>query len=210
MIRSAFILLLTIAISATEGFSQKGASRFFGEPILADSNSTLVIPTRYNEEFLSVNKIAVWGGYYANLVFYNFKTDTYKKIFDQDTFIESFQTTNSNYPYSSRTNERISNLTTRWLIILVKTKDTNNSGRIDEKDPSVLYAVSTDGTMIRKITDENENVVSFENFEKQGFLLIKIQRDTNNDRSFKLQDDGFYFRKVVLSDLSLGKGIELP
>ena len=199
--------LLGLTIITTDGLCQKGPVRYFGDPILTDSLSTLFIPTRYNEEFLSSNKIAFWGDYYANIVAYNFKTDTYKRIFDKDAFIESLR--NSNYGYATRTNDKVKNITKKWIFLLVKPKDTNNSGRIDEKDPSALFAVSPDGQTLKQLTDETENVVSIDNFEKQGFLLIKIQRDSDNDKSFKAEDKEFYFKKVNLTDLTLGKGIEI-
>lgn len=199
--------LLGLTIITTDGLCQKGPARYFGEPMLTDSVSTLFIPTRYNDEFLSSNKIAFWGDYYANIIAYNFLTDSYKKVFEKDTFIESLRS--NNYGYSSRTTDRIKNITKKWIFLLVKTKDTNNSGRIDEKDPSVLFAISADGLTLKQLTDETENVVSFDNFEKQGFLLIKIQRDSDNDKSFKGEDKEFYFKKVNLTDLTLGKGIEI-
>jgi hypothetical protein len=199
--------LLGLTIITTDGLCQKGPARYFGEPILTDSASTLFIPTRYNEEFLSSNKIAFWGDYYANIIAYNFQTDTYKRIFDKDTFIESLR--NNDYNYSTRTTDKIKNITKKWIFLLVKTKDTNSSGRIDEKDPSVLFAISADGQALKQLTDESENVVSFDSFEKQGFLLIKVQRDSDNDKSFKADDKEFYFKKVNLTDLALGKGIEI-
>ncbi|WP_276371487.1 hypothetical protein [Chryseolinea sp. H1M3-3] len=201
-------VLLGLAIFTSDGLCQKGPAKYFGEPILTDSASTLFIPTRYNEEFLSSNKIAFWGGYYANIVAYNFQTDTYRKIFDKDTFIEAVRNSNS-YSYGTRTADVLKNLTKRWIFLLVKLKDTNNSGRIDEKDPSILFAVSTDGQTLKQLTDQTENVISFENFEKQGFLLIKIQRDTNNDKSFKTEDKELYFKKINLIDLAFGKAIEI-
>jgi hypothetical protein len=200
------IILLELTLLMT-GLCQKGPARYFGQPILTDSLSTLFIPTRYNEEFFSANKISLWGDYYANIIVYDYKADSYKKLFEKDTFIESF--TSADYYYSSRTSIKIKNLTTKWVFLLVKNKDTNNSGRIDEKDPSILLAVSTDGSILKQITNENENVVSFDVFDKQGFILIKIQKDLNNDKSFKAEDKEFYFRKVRLTDVAVGNGIEL-
>lgn len=200
-------LLLTVIIASTT-HGQKVA-RFFGDPIVTDTASTLFIPTRYNEEFLSANKIAFWGDYYANIVAYNFKTDSYKKIFDKDTYIEAFAGPGYNNVYGAREDAKMKNITKNWIVLLVKTTDTNNSGRVDEKDPSVLYAVSLDGQALKQVTDNTENVVSFTNFDKQGFLLIKLQRDSDNDKSFKDEDKEFYFRKVNLADLTLGKAIDL-
>lgn len=202
----ALLLALGLTLLLSEGHCQKRPARYFGEPLLIDSVSTLFIPTRYNEEFLSANKIAFWGDYYANIIAYNFKTDTYKKLFDSDTFIEALK---ANYAYGPRADDKIENITSKWIFLLVKTKDTNHSGRIDEKDPSVLFAVSLDGRDLKPLTDETESVVSFDTFDKQGFALIKLQRDSDNDKSFKNEDKEFYFRKVNLTDLTLGKPIEL-
>lgn len=207
MNKTVTTLLLGLTILTTDGLCQKRPARIFGDPIMTDSLSTLIIPTRYNEELLSSSKIAFWGDYYANIVAYNFRTDTYKKVFDKDTYIESLR--GNNYSYATRTADKIKNITGKWIFLLVKTKDTNNSGRVDEKDPSVLFAVSPDGQTLKQLSDETENIVSFNNFEKQGFLLIKIQRDSDNDKSFKAEDKEFYFKKVNLSDLTLGKGIEI-
>jgi hypothetical protein len=200
-------ILIGLVVLSTEGICQKGPARYFGEPILTDTLSTLFIPTRYNEEFLSSNKIAFWGDYYANIVAYNFQTDTYKKLFEKDTFIESFR--GVYYAYNSRTDTKLKNITRKWVILLVKTTDTNNSGRIDEKDPSVLFVVSVDGQSLKQLTSEIENVVSFDIFDKQGFVLMKIQKDSNNDKSFKPEDKDFYFKKLNLTDLTLGKEIEI-
>jgi len=204
------VLMISFGIAglANDGVSQKTPSRYFGEPILTDTLSTLFIPTRYSAEFHLSNKIALWGDYYANIVIYNYRADSYKKLFEKDTFIESFKSNSGYSYYGARANEKVGNLTTKWFFLLVKTKDTNNNGRIDEKDPSILFAVSTNGENLRQITDETENVVSFDTFDKQGFILVKIQKDSDNDKSFKSEDKEYYFRKINLPDLTLGKGIE--
>ena len=91
MTKTALMLALVLTLVEVEALSQKGPVRYFGEPILTDSLSTLFIPTRYNEDFLSSNKIAFWNDYYANIVAYNFQTDTYKKLFEKDTFIQGLR-----------------------------------------------------------------------------------------------------------------------
>ena len=207
-------IILTISIGltilTTDGLCQKGQSRFFGDPMLTDTLSTLFIPTHYNQEFLSSNKIAFWGDYYANLVVYDYKTDSSKKLFENDTYIKSFSALSTYTSYGTwPPNNKIKNLTSKWVFLLVKLKDSNNSGRIDEKDPAILFAVSTKGENLKQLTDENENVVSFDTFENQGFILIKIQKDSDNDKSFKNEDKEFFFKKVSLTDLTLGKEIEL-
>ncbi|MEQ8470096.1 MAG: hypothetical protein RIC35_02880 [Marinoscillum sp.] len=197
-----------MAISFTS-LGQKGNMTFFGDPILTDTSSTIFIPTRYSQEFSSSNKIAFWGDYYANFVIYNFEEDVYKKLFDKDVFIESFGA-RQYFSLQNGQKPKSKNITSNWVFLLVKIEDSNRSGRIDEKDASVLFAVSNKGKNLQQLTTTNENVISLENFEAQGFILIRIQKDTNDDRSFKSSDDKeYYFRKVNLSDLSFGNPIEL-
>ena len=208
MNKLAATLLLGLIVVTNDGLGQKNPARYFGSPILTDSLSTLFIPIMYNDAFLSANKIAFWGGYYANIVAYNYKADTYKKIFPKDTYIAYFGQDSYRH-HLEQSSGRKTNLTKNWVFLLVKTKDTNSSGRIDEKDPSVLFAVSKDGQILRQLTEETENVVSFEIYEEMGFILLKIQRDSDNDRSFKNEDVDFYYRNVNLSDLSFGKPVEI-
>ena len=179
-------LVSMLIVWITPAFSQKG-SHALGEPILTDSLSTMFIPSRYTETLSTSNKLASWGNYYANILVYDFKDDTYKKLFEKDTFIEAFTSGNTYQAYRSGADTKMKNLTTNWVFLLVKTKDTNKSGRIDEKDASVLFAVSTKGDRLKQLTEENENVESFASYEKQGFVLVRFQRDSDNDGSFNLK-----------------------
>jgi len=200
-------LTFTLTIFWTVGICQKDKmARYFGEPILTDTLSTIFLPTRYNNEFLSTNKIAFWGDYYANIVVYNFKLDTYRKLFGADTYIEAFLGGN-NYRYGSMTRDKIKNITTKWVFLLVKSKDYNDSERIDEQDPSTLFVTTLNGENLKALTDANEDVVSFEIFNDQGFGLLKIVRDRDMDKSFK--KESIYLKKIDLNDLSFGKEIEL-
>lgn len=82
-------LLLSFTLAAYGQRSDK-LPRYFGEPSVSDSASTIIIPIRYNAELLSANKIALWSDFYSNVLFYDFKADTYKKLFEKDTYIQGF------------------------------------------------------------------------------------------------------------------------
>src|SRR4051794_17993412 len=136
MKKEIVVIILVVLMFSIDGLCQKGPGRYFGQPILTDSLSTLFIPVQYNEDFLSSNKITLGGDYYANIVAYNYSTDSYKRLFEKDSFIESFITSNNNYyGYGIRGNEKAKNISANWVFLLVKNKDTNNNGRIDERDP---------------------------------------------------------------------------
>ncbi len=91
MKKKLLVVILVLSFQATVSFAQKSASRLFADAILTDTLSTLFIPTLYNQQFLSDNKIAFWNYYYANIVVYNFRTDSYKKLFEKDTYIEALR-----------------------------------------------------------------------------------------------------------------------
>lgn len=209
-IRKLCLVFLIVAFLAVESFGQKGEklTRYFGEPILTDSLSTVFFPARYNQDVFSSDKVTVWGDYYANIVVYDFKTDTYRKLFETDTYIEAFKrTTNHRYGYENQ--DKFTNITRKWVFMVVLYKDYNNSGKINSSDPSVLFITTTRGENLKPLTDGTESVVSLEIYESQGFGLVKFQRDSNNDKSFNGADKDFYYKKISLNDLSFGKEIEV-
>jgi hypothetical protein len=201
-------LLSTFILVINFSFAQKSEVRTFHSPVMTDSSSTLFFPIRYSEAVFSSHKIAFWGDYYANVLIYDFQKDTYKKLFENDTYIQGWAYERQNY-YNRDRNDKPLNLTSSWFFFLVKNKDLNKSGRIDEHDPSILYVTDKKGQNLRALTNETENVVGFEVFEAQGFALIRIQRDANADNSYKVEDRDFYYKKINLSDLSFGKNIEI-
>lgn len=195
-------------LTVINALGQKGSkmAQYFGDPIVVDSLSTIIIPTRYNSDFLSSNKIALWGDFYANIIFYDFKTDSYKKLFESDTYIIGFNTNNS-YRYNDLKSQN-KNVTSKAILYRVKSIDHNKSGRIDNNDPAILYSSDIHGNNLRPLTTENENVVTIDIFEKQDFALIKIQRDQDNDGDFETSDKDFYFVKLDLQTFTFGNKIE--
>lgn len=194
----------TLTVFYAVGQKSSKTAQSFDDPIVVDSSSTIIIPTRYNEYFLSSNKISLWGNFYANIIFYDFRTDSYKKLFENDTYIMGFNTTN--YYYDRRPKNQ--NLTSKTILYKVKNVDHNKSGRIGNNDPAILYISDIHGNNLKALTTENENVVGIDLFEKQNFALIKIQRDLDNDGDFEAEDEDFYFIKLDLTTLAFGNKIE--
>lgn len=197
------ILILVFAMAFTvNGRCQKSLSvEDFGVPFVTDSTSTLFIPERYDEALFSSSKISLWQ-YYANIVVYNFRTDSYKRLFPTETFIEVF---GNGYDRAQQSNL----ITHKWVFLLVKSSDMNQNKKIDEKDPSVLYVVSSQGENLKQLTEVTEDVIGVESFERLGFMLIKFRKDSNKDNSFDGNDRDFYYKRLSLSDFSFGKAIEL-
>lgn len=202
-------ILVSLFALVQQGVCQRVKSvQYVGEAIMTDSSSTLFIPIRYHEDFLSSNKLMFGNDYYANFLVYNFTTDSYKKLFETDTFIEAFKGNTSFHLFGS-TDSKQRNITHDWVFLFVKSTDHNGNGKVDENDPSVLYMTTVKGENLKRITEETENVVSVQLFEEEGFALIRFQRDVNADKLFKREDREFYFRKISLTDLTLGKKISI-
>lgn len=184
----------------------KGAGRIFDDPMIIDSSSIMLIPYRYEAELFASNKAMTWGNYFANIIVYDFKNDSYKKIFPQDTYILMPQTNYYARPANVRPNYPY--VTQKWIFYLVRNSDYNQNGKIDEKDPMVLFVSDRQGTGLRPVTPEHESIINLTLFESPGFALLKVQRDKNKDREFKSEDNNHYLIRLDLSDLHLGNPIE--
>lgn len=202
-------IILSIFILTTHLIFAQGSSNVtkeFGSPILSDSTSTFIIPMRYDAGLFTSNKLTLWGDFYSNVIFYNFKTDSSKKLFEKDTYIVSLNNINYSY-YTGRTTSK--SLTDHFVFYKVMNIDRNKNDKIDNEDPAMLYVTDIHGNNLKSLTSENENVVDFEIFEKQNIVLVKMQRDFNNDGNFNSKDKDYYYIKLDLKTLAWGKKIEL-
>ncbi len=62
---------------------------------------------------------------------------------------------------------------------------------------------------LKALTLPNENAISIDIFDKQGFALVKMQRDTNNDKNFNSKDKDYYYVRLDLNKLQFGNKIEV-
>lgn len=191
-------------INTTIGQSTKKDSRYFGEPILIDSTSTFLIPTHYEVGLFSKDGM-IGGNLYSNIIIYNFKTDSSKRLFKNDTYIRSLDLSTRSFYQDTKPNYSI---TSNKILYRVLNVDRNKDGIIDSKDPTILYASDFNGNNLKVLTSSNENVVGLELFREQNIALVKIQRDKNNDGKFNYKDTDYYYTKLNLSTLTFGKKIE--
>ena len=169
----------------------------FDQAIVVDSASTLLLPMRQDGDLLSGGKLMLGNEGYSNIVFYNFVTDSYQRLFVDDVQI-----------LSVRGNNLLKSARNKRLFYLVKDKDFNRNTRIDTKDPSILYVSDLQGKNLKALTTENEHVLQVDMYDAQGFALLHIQLDADNDGSYESEDKSFYCVKLDLSTLTLGKPIE--
>jgi hypothetical protein len=182
-------------------------TRDFGKLIITDSASTIIIPTVYDVPLFTSNKLASGGNYYSNIIFYNFKTDSSKKLFTNDVYIVSFNKSDY-YPYNPNKKPE-NNISSNYIFYSVMNFDRNKNNKIDSDDPTILYVSGTHGENIKPLTSQDENVVDFQIYEKQNIAMIKVQRDLNGDGDFTFKDTDYYYVKLDLTTLTFGQKIEL-
>ena len=189
------LLIIGLSIFTLNGFSQSSDKlpRYFDNPIMIDTTNTILIPTRYNTDLLSSSKVGLRNNYYANILITSADNSMPRKLFEADTYILPLRLTESSRYYYKYNYSYSKSIFTNWIFLLVKNNDLDNNQRIDEKDPTILYVTDLFANGLRKITDENENVVDYYIYENQNLIMVKIQRDLTNDRKFTNKDKDFYF-----------------
>jgi hypothetical protein len=203
-LKTIILVLFALGACKLSGQSLSKTGNYFGDQIVVDSTSTIMLPVLYDINIFSSSKMGFWGDYYANIIFYNFKADSSKKLFPKDTYINSF---NEDKYYSN--NPISKNISKKHVLYRVHNIDHNKNSKIDQKDPSILYVSDRNGDHLIALTTENENVISYVIYNKEDFALIKIQRDSNKDQDFDSDDNDFYYVKLDLKTLKFGNKIEI-
>lgn len=205
------LLFFTCFFLSTPLHAQKKPAKLhrnFGEYILVDSSSTLMVPILYDVPVFTSDKMASSGRFFSNFIFYNFKTDSVKRLFEKDTYISSYEY--NYYVLNSRQQERAFFFTKDHIFYKVYPVDRNKDGKIDWHDPCVLYVSDRYGNHLKALTTENQNVVGTQVFEKQNFILLKIQLDSNGDLAFESDTDrDYYLVKLDIKTKQFGPKILL-
>lgn len=194
-----WLLILCKTVSA-----QKNDNLVWDTPIIADSASTIMIPLSGAGV---ISEKMSWG-WYRNILFYDFITDSSWTLFDTTVYIKRFQLTNRSTYYYQDKPEPFK--TAQHVFYEVLNYDRNHTGKLTPYDPVILYVSDLRGRNLTQITSKDENVVGLYFFEAQGFVMIKIQIDENRDDDFDYRDTVFYFVKLDLKTMGLGKPVQIP
>ncbi len=195
MLQLKQLLTFSLIFSFLTSYAQKGGEQL-GKEILTDSTSTFFFPIRgdANENSkIGNNKI-------SNILVYDFITEEQRLLFPKDSF----------YVISSWRYREVSQFLTyikNWIFMCaVPQQDvwTENCSH------TMMFACDRKGNQLRQLTDASENCVDMSIYEKQGFVLLKMQVDKNKNGCINFKDDEFYYKRVNLKDLEVRKNIILP
>jgi len=203
------ILIISFSLLAFFSFSQeKKVGLFLSAPIQIDSSNILMIPVQIEDEKdqKSSIKLSPSDANCVNLIFYNLDTDSSHILFENNVLIGIW---NMSRRYGDMETLNAVNMKKgiSWLFFYVTDQDYNNDKKLDRKDPRYVYATDRNGKNLRLISPENENVVQFYPYIKLGYIILKIQRDSNKDLIFNEKD--YYLYKIELESLKGHKVVEI-
>ena len=200
------IILLTVFELSAQGI--KKMPRYFGETFKIDSVNLLLLTVQYNSDLYS-DKFS-FTDYYGNLIFFDYTTNNRKRLFEKDTYIKPFRERNYYYRDSNQNKYNLpKNISEKYIFLFVYNTDFDNNKKITSSDPATLYICDLTGNNLKPISPKNENAVSFELFNEKGFMLVRMQRDYNNDKDFTYKDKDFYYLIIDLKTLEVATKIEL-
>ena len=128
-------------------------------------------------------------GAYNNVIIYNPKDETNKKLFDHRV---SFNTINTTY-YDNDI----------LLVIKASEKDTYKDGIIDLQDLKSLYLYSFSKNKIEKISMDGMDVYNYTFIDKSKDLIIAFGVDKNNDGQFNEHNEPTLIKKYDFNNGAL-------
>jgi hypothetical protein len=206
--RSTIIFFLIIIFNLTlKSQIKNDQERYFGSPIIIDSTNTILIPIYYKPDDPYTKS---WKtNYYANILVTKTDSTSSKRMFKEDTYINPLRIPDFYYYRRSYNYKYSKSIYSSWIFYLVKDYDLNKNKKIDDSDPTILYLTDLTGNQLNKLTNESENVLDYYVPEDLGTIIVKIQRDLNNDNEFTFKDKDYYYLFLDYKTLKEIKRVEI-
>ncbi len=176
------ILFLLLVVNMTV-FAQNGKMKL-GDAIVVEATGTVLIPEMSEEDIFSK---ALFGAHYTNILVTNSKNKGSIKLFDRNVNVFPFK------PNGESNNENKNrSFSSKWIFLLVQDVDLNGNGKISDVDPVSLFVTDLEGKELKRLTNKTLKVKNFYVSEKNGFILVKIQSDTNGDNKLTSKDRCYF------------------
>lgn len=197
------IIVLLLLLNTGCAFAQSSSKiyRELGSPILIDSTGIFLIPIVYKS--VDGNSNLYINGFYSNIVIRRPDSSKNEFLFERETFIHPIRN-GYNYNVSLKYGPSVSNSSSH-AVFFVKNIDLNKNGRIDRRDPDVIYIASLDFTSLNQLTPRDMNVLNYTINEKNNQILVQLQLDSNHDGSFTDKDEKSIY---ILYDLNTCKELQ--
>ncbi|MBN2893787.1 MAG: hypothetical protein JXL97_18095 [Bacteroidales bacterium] len=171
------------------------ATKYIDFPICInkDSSEFVVFPIKYDQSrnkgyYSSYEYDYYYGEMNSNLIFYNLNNGDHYLIDENDVNIKSIS-----FVYSQNLG---------LIFYTVASEDTNEDGFWTFQDDSQLAVSDNQGKNYRIITPTNFNLLSWNVFTKNNFVIVRMIEDTNKDGKYELKNDKIKIEKIDLKNFN--------
>ncbi len=146
------------------------------------ASSTTTYGSKFKHSSIaSSHRFSIQGNIH-NLKFQHIDSDILKPLTDKEIRIKSVQFLNEIY-----TNTR-----QQYLVYTIIDKDTNQDGKLNDKDIKSLYISNIDGSSFEKITEDFHEILDWKVISSQNRLYFKTIFDSNKNGDFDKKDSIYY------------------
>lgn len=178
----------------------------YGELIMRRSPDRIMIPVYLPEQDQKENSSfdILRSGYkknkttlYNNIVFYHKKTGDAHLLLKKKAMIQSFDLLE--IKSVDKKSQKF------WLYKIIE-QDTNADKKLNHQDATIGYISDLSGKNLQQITPNNSKMLSWVILAGENSILIRIIKDSNQDKKFTKLDNTNFVR-VNLKEPTIGKEI---
>jgi hypothetical protein len=170
----------------------------YGDLIIKDQSDYVMIPVYIQKEGGLLDRASYKRGTITNnFIFYHKPNGAINILLKKEALIDSFQlleTKNAGKP-----DTRV------WFYGIID-QDTNEDKKINQDDAIIGYISDLAGQNLQQITPNNTRMLNWVVLPGQNALLIRILKDSNNDKKFTSEDTENFVR-VNLDKPEIGQEI---
>ncbi|HLP89347.1 MAG TPA: hypothetical protein VK184_12245 [Nostocaceae cyanobacterium] len=171
----------------------------YGDIIVQEKSDYLMIPVYIKDEGGFFGSSSYKRGASTNNYIFERKEDGETNILlNKKAIIDSFQLLETQKADPKQTN--------LFLLYNIIDKDTNEDKKLDQNDAVIAYISDLSGKNLKQLTPNNTKMINSVLLPSQNAVIIKILKDTNNDKKFT-SEDTVNFVRVNLNQPEIGKEI---
>lgn len=161
----------------------------YSNPVFLDSSNQVLLPittrqSKRRKKFSLGSYDSEDNVHYWNILFYDKANGQTRLLTESKLQISDF----------SVNMKRAGNLLTHSILYKIRDIDYNNDNKLNREDPEHLFISDQDGTNLRRLSPENEDLKSFTIIPGSDQLIIRTKRDINKDFKFDSDDEVIWYR----------------
>ncbi|MDZ8184915.1 MAG: hypothetical protein RMX96_08690 [Nostoc sp. ChiSLP02] len=182
---------------------QSESNIIYGDLIIKEQSDYLMIPVNFPDQSqdkqsnVSLSRSYERNNLLYNLIFYRKQDGEAHLLLNKKAIINHFE--------FLEVKTAAKPITRVWLYKIID-QDTNADKKIDTQDAIIGYISDLAGKNLQQITPNNTQIVNWVVLPSQNAILVKILKDSNNDKKFTGEDKTNFVR-VNLDKPDIGSEI---